>query len=128
MGKKIKLGNYEPTLTSVKVYTVDEHTLDTKLVGDHCDTNYGVSMQVDMDELAQSIAFLDTATEGKVTAANFVDRMIKTSPDILDDQVFDIAKVALKACMSRVSKHEGMYYHSLAAALAVCEDITDVTL
>lgn len=127
MGKKIKLGNYEPTLMGVKVYTVDEHTLDTKLTGDHWDTTYGVSMQVDMNELAQSIAWLNTATDGKTSAADFVNAMIKTSLDILDDQVFDIAKVVLKACLSRVSKQEGMYYHPLAAALAVCEDITDVT-
>ena len=126
MGKKIKLGDYEPTLKSVEVYTVDEHTLDTKLVGNHQDATYGVTIKADMAELAQSIAYLQDATDGKTTAADFVNTMIKTSPDILDDQVFDIAKVALKACLSRVSKQEGMYYHSLAVALAVCEGIRDI--
>lgn len=123
MGKKIKLGNYEPTLMGVKVYTVDEHTLDTKLTGDHQDTVYGITIGADMTELAQSIAYLNDATDGKTTAADFVNAMIKSSPDILDDQVFDIAKVILKACLGRVCKQEGIYYHPLAAALAVCEDI-----
>lgn len=123
MGKKIKLGDYEPTLKCVEVYAVDEHTLDTKLVGNHQDMTYGITIKADMAELSQSIAYLKDATDGKTTAADFVNTMIKSSPDILDDQVFDIAKVALKACLGRVSKQEGMYYHPLAAALAVCEDI-----
>lgn len=126
MGKKIKLGDYEPTLKSVEVYTVDEHTLDTKLVGNHQDTTYGITIKADMVELGQSIAYLSDATEGKTTAADFINTMIKNSSDILDDQVFDMAKVVLKACLGRVSKQEGMYYHPLAAALAVCEDIRDI--
>ena len=123
MGKKIKLGDYEPTLMGVEVYALDERNLETKLIGDHYNTIYGITIKADMAELGQSIAYLKDATDGKTTAADFVNTMIKSSPDILDDQVFDIAKVALKACLSRVSKQEGMYYHPLAAALAVCEDI-----
>jgi len=126
MGKKIKLGNYEPTLTSVKVIGVEEKDNGdpyNKVLCNHTDDNYGITIEADMDELAQSVAWLNVATDGKESAAKFLDRMIKTSPDILEDQVFDLAKVALKACLSRVSKQEGMYYHPLAAALAVCEDI-----
>lgn len=123
MGKKIKLGGYEPTLMGVEVYALDESNLETKLIGDHYNTIYGITIKADMAELGQSIAYLKDATDGKTTAADFVNTMIKSSPDILDDQVFEIAKVALKACLSRVSKQEGMYYHPLAAALAVCEDI-----
>lgn len=126
MSKKIKLGNYEPTLMGVKVIGVEEKdNCDPydKVLFDHTDENYGVTIETDMNQLAQSVAWLKTATDGKTSASDFVSAMIKTSPDILDDQVFEIAKVALKACLGRVSKQEGMYYHPLAAALAVCEDI-----
>lgn len=107
----------------VEVYVRDERNLETKLIGDHQNTIYGITIKADMAELGQSIAYIKDATDGKTTAADFVNTMIKSSPDILDDQVFDIAKVVLKACLSKVSKQEGMYYHPLAAALAVCEDI-----
>lgn len=128
MSKKIKLGNYEPTLTGVKVIGVEEKDIDNpydKVLFNHTDEEYGVVVEADMNQLAQSVAWLNAATHGKTSASDFVSAMIKTSPDILEDQVFDIAKVALKACLSRVSKQEGMYYHPLAAALAVCEDIIE---
>lgn len=126
MSKKIKLGNCEPTLLGVKVIGVDEKdNCDPydKVLFNHTDENYGVTIEADMNQLAQSVAYLNAATDGKTSASDFVSAMIKTSPDILEDQVFDIAKVAIKACLNRVSKQEGMYYHPLAAALAVCEDI-----
>ena len=124
MGKKIKLGNYEHTLMGVKVIGGEDNDNPCdKVLLNHTDEDYGVVVEADMNQLAQSVAYLKVATNDKTSASDFVKAMINTSSDILEDQVFDIAKVALKACLSRVSKQEGMYYHPLAAALAVCEDI-----
>lgn len=125
MGKNIKLGNCEPTIKQVKIFGTNETDGKTKLLANAADPLYGVEIQADMNELARSVALLGSSLTNKVTAADFIGAMIKTSPDEMEDQLFDICKVVLNACLRQVDLSEGIYYHPLRSALAVCEDITN---
>ena len=121
----IKLGTHEVTLQHIKVGGFDENNGDPTLLLESTDKNNGLWMEVDSAELAQSIAYLDNDTDGKQTAAKFLDDMIKYSDDILGDQLFEMCKVLLKACIRNVNKNEGLYYRPLKAAEAVLDDIIE---
>ena len=116
---KVKIGAYEPTINSVKITVPDEkknfnevrtlveysekclqgQTTDPFTEGEY---NCGLTVEMDMDEMAQSVAFLRDQTNGRQSATMFVKRMIATSPDILDDEVVNMAIECLKACRLRI--------------------------
>lgn len=102
MGKKIKLGDIDPTLFSLNVYGCDENG-DEKQLGNFYDKDMGITIEVDIDELSQSIANSKNSSKGNMSVTNFLKRMIKTSSDIIEDEIFDMCKVLLDECARRSS-------------------------
>ena len=116
---KVKIGAYEPTINSVKITVpaekkyfnwvrtlVDysEECLQGQVTDPFTEGEYncGLTVEMDMDEMAQSVAFLRDQTNGRQSATMFIKRMIATSPDILDDEVVNMAIECLKACRKRI--------------------------
>lgn len=121
MGKKIKLGDIDPTIFSLNVYGYDENG-DEKQLGNFCDKDMGITIEVDIDELSQSIANSKNSSKGNMSATNFLKRMIKTSSDIIDDEIFDMCKVLLDECAKRSS---GSAEHLFKASSFMINEMKD---
>lgn len=113
---KVKLGNYEPTISSVKVFIPNENTGELNTLADYSSKSIqgqvtdpfneyqldmGLAVEMDVDELAQSMAYLREQTDGKVSTTTVIKSMLTKSNEILDDEVFNIAIECLKACRLR---------------------------
>lgn len=112
MAKKVVLGHFEPTISSVKVSVPDENDGELRVLADYSEKsikgqetdpfnenelNMGLTVEMDMDELAQSIAYLRDQTDGKVSATDVIKSMLNKSGEILGDDVFNITIECLKA-------------------------------
>lgn len=112
MAKKVTLGHFEPTISSVKVSVPSENDGELRVLADYSEKsikgqetdpfnenelNMGLTVEMDMDELAQSIAYLRDQTDGKVSATDVIKSMLNKSGEILGDEVFNITIECLKA-------------------------------
>lgn len=143
MGKTIKLGTNVPCIFSIKVNGYDENaepninlaTINEKEItyGDAGKTtpelvsDYGLEVEMDIDELAQAVSYLGEATEGKTTATHFLKSMLKTSDEdeILDDEMFKMAALLVKECNKRVAKESKLEKSVLTAAETVLQDFSE---
>ena len=100
MGKKIKLGDIDPTIFSLNVYGYDENG-DEKQLGNFCDKDMGITIEVDIDELSQSIANSKNLSFSEDIMKN--ELLHIRSSDIIDDEIFDMCKVLLNECVKRSS-------------------------
>ena len=117
MAKKIALGQYEPSIFKVKVSTCNETDGNSRTLVDYSEKsvtgqptdpfteyeikNNGLVVEMEVDQLAQSIAYLREQTDGKASATEVVKSMISKSADILDDEIFNITIECLKAARRR---------------------------
>ena len=141
MGKTIKLGTNVPCIFSIKVNGYDENaepninlaTINEKEIvyGDDVETtpelvsDYGLEVEMDIDELAQAISYLGEATEGKTTVTHFLKSMLKTSDEILDDELFKMAALLVKECNKRVAKESKLEKSVLTAAETVLQNFSE---
>ena len=141
MGKTIKLGTNVPCIFSIKVNGYDENaepninlaTINEKEIvyGDDVETtpelvsDYGLEVEMDIDELAQAISYLGEATEGKTTVTHFLKSILKTSDEILDDELFKMAALLVKECNKRVAKESKLEKSVLTAAETVLQDFSE---
>lgn len=144
MGKTIKLGTENPCIFSIKVNGYDEDaepkvnlvTVNEKeiICGDTGKTtpelmelvsDYGLEVEMDIDELAQAVSYLGEATEGKTTVTHFLKSMLKTSDGILDDEMFEMAALLLKECNKRVAKESKLEKSVLTAAETVLQNFSE---
>lgn len=111
--KKIVLGNHEPTISSVKVMIPNEHDGNLRTLASYSEKSIrdmpivpfskneidmGLVVEMDMDELAQSVAFLWDQTGGKISATDFIRSMLTKSGEIVGDEIVNITLECLKAC------------------------------
>ena len=141
MGKTIKLGTNVPCIFSIKVNGYDENaepninlaTINEKEItyGDAGKTtpelvsDYGLEVEMDIDELAQAVSYLGEATEGKTTVTHFLKSMLKTSDEILDDELFKMAALLVKECNKRVAKESKLEKSVLTAAETVLQNFSE---
>ena len=141
MGKTIKLGTNVPCIFSIKVNGYDENaepninlaTINEKEIvyGDDVETtpelvsDYGLEVEMDIDELAQAISYLGEATEGKTTVTHFLKSILKTSDEILDDELFKMAALLVKECNKRVAKESKLEKSVLTAAETVLQNFSE---
>ena len=137
MGKKIILGSGEPCIFEVKVNGLncegekveiadinsDGIFVDRDKMEPHSIRNNGIEIEMWMDELSQSIAYLRESTGGKITAVDFIKSMVRKSGDILGDDIFDMAAYLVKECSKLVDSSSVVETHMLKAASAVLENI-----
>ena len=117
MAKKVILGALEPTISKVKVSIPNDFDGELRTLVEYSEKsingqetdpfnedefNMGLAVEMDVDELAQSIAYLHDQTDGRVNATDVIKSMITKSGDILDDEVINIAIECLKACRTRI--------------------------
>lgn len=111
--KKIALGNHEPTISSIKVMIPNEQDGNLRTLASYSEKSIhdmpivpfskkeidmGLVVEMDMDELAQSVAFLWDQTSGKISATDFIRSMITKSGEIVGDEIVNITLECLKAC------------------------------
>ena len=141
MGKTIKLGTEVPCIFSIKVNGYDEDaepkinlaTINEKEIvyGDDVETtpelvsDYGLEVEMDIDELAQAVSYLGESTEGKTTATQFLKSMLKTSDEILGDELFKMAALLVKECNKRVAKESKLEKSVLTAAETVLQNFSE---
>lgn len=117
MAKKVILGAQEPTISKVKVSIPNDFDGELRTLVEYSEKsingqetdpfnedefNMGLAVEMDVDELAQSIAYLHDQTDGRVNATDVIKSMIAKSGDILDDEIINITIECLKASRLRI--------------------------
>ena len=117
MAKKVALGYYEPTIFKVKVSACNESDGNLRTLVDYSEksvtgqptdpfteyeiNNNGLVVEMEVDQLAQSIAYLREQTDGKSSATDIIKSMISKSDEILGNEIFNITIECLKAARKR---------------------------
>ena len=110
--RKVTLGGRDRVLNSIKIEVGDYNTGEIKEVplfdkdgtlARNADAG-GFAVTLDIDELAQSIAFLRDDTDGKVGADDILKSMFRYSPNILgEDEPFKMGITILNELVKRTT-------------------------
>lgn len=117
MSKIVTLGDYEPTISKVKVMVPNEQDGELRTLANYSEKgirgadpapfsrtelDMGLVVEMDMDELAQSVAYLWDQSEGKTSATDFIKSMVTKSNEIVGDEIVNITLECLKACRTHL--------------------------
>lgn len=118
----ITLGDVEPCINHIKVYDTDPETGDKDKVFEHESENYDIEIDISADCLAQAVAYLGASNYSKMRS--FWKKLLKDNADILNNDLFHVAKLSLESCMAMMEKG-GFEYYQMKATLELLRQLDE---
>lgn len=109
----ITLGDVEPCIDYIKVYDTNIETGDKEKVFERETNDYDIEFDISTNCLAQAIAYLGESNRDKMRT--FWKKLFKENADILNNDLFYIAKLASESCMNMMEKGTTEYYQMKAS-------------
>ena len=124
MGNKsnITLGDVEPCIDYIKVYDSIPGTNDVDRIFNHESEDSNIEIEMNINSLAQCIAFI--GANGDSTLRAFWKKGFKDNIEILDTDIFVIARTALEGCLETFEKGTASYYQ-MKATIELLKELDD---
>lgn len=118
----ITIGDVEPCIDYIKVYDVNPETGDKEKVFERESEMSDIEFDININSLAQCIAYI--GSKGDSTLRAFWKKVLKDNIEILDTDVFVIARTALEGCLETFEKGCASYYQ-MKATIELLKELDD---